>query len=179
MAKLDPDSFGGKLVLNGVDKLVFTLLLLVALAVWTDRQREFERASMRVEKLTGIEIERPIALVERLAGPIRRCKLFLRLNRIRGIDSDDLRAELQSHLVEIELHADVIENYTEDSKEETSGAAKRLGEIVRAFGLEVMTAESVSLEQYDTFEHQLDAQFDLLFKSTIRETVEATRQGED
>ena len=178
MKKIDPDSFRGKMALNGVDKLVFTLLLFVILAIWTDRQREFERESVREEKIQDIEIERPIALVEELAGPIRRCILFLRMNRIGGVDdrpelgdgSDNLKNELQPLLVEIQLHADMIANYTEDSKKETSEAARELSRVVDDFGFDVMT-DNVSVERYDAFENLLVDQFDSLFLSAIRETV--------
>ena len=43
------------------------------LAVWTDKQREFERTNMRIEKINSIEIERPITLVEELSKPVRQC----------------------------------------------------------------------------------------------------------
>ena len=170
MKQIDPDSFRGRIVLNGVDKLVFTLLLFIIFAMWTDRQREFERESVREEKIQGMEIERPITLIEDLSGPIRRCILFLRLNRIGGVDGDKLENELQPLLVEIQLHADMIANYTEKRKKETSEAARKLSLTVYDFGFDVMT-DSVSVEQYHAFEELLVDQFDSLFSSAIEETV--------
>ena len=171
--KMDPESFNGRLVLNGIDKLVFTLLLFLIFAVWTDQQRKFERANVYAEKINSIEIERPIALVEDLSEPVRRCLLFIRLNKIEGITGAEERAEFQSLLLEIEVDAKMIENYTKNSKTKTSRAAKSLVDLVRDFGADVMTDPDVYLSRYIWFESELETQFDSLFESTVREAVTA------
>ena len=179
MKVFDPDSFFGKLFLNGIDKLVFTLLLLFIFSSWTEEQQKFERESVHAEKVSSIEIERPIALVEDLVNPVRQCLLFVQLNRIGGITSDEQKAELQSLLLQIEVDSKMIENYTRNRDMGTSAEAEKLGNLVREFAVEVLTGAKVGIIRYDAFLVQLEDQFDSLFESTIRETVMAiSRQAE-
>lgn len=186
MRTIDPNSLKGRLIVSGIEKLGFTLLLLLILAVWTGQQREFERENVRAERVHDIEIDRPIALVEQLADPVRECLLFIRMNRIGGISGgggrrEQVQTELQSLLVEIELQADMIEKYTRNSKKETSAAARKLAETVRDFGRKVNTETIVELDDYNAFMKQLADQFGSLFDATISETVAAisgSAQGE-
>lgn len=173
MKKVDPDSFFGRLFLNGIDKLAFTLLLLLIFAVWTAQQQKVERDSVHVEKINSIEIERPIALVEELLKPVRQCLLFVRLNRMRGITSDEKKAELQSLVLEIEVDSKMIGNYMKNRNMATSEAADRLGDLVREFAVDVLTGKEVERMRYDVFLKQLEDQYDLLFESTIKDTVAA------
>lgn len=174
MKKVDPDSFFGRLFLNGIDKLAFTLLLLLIFAVWTAQQQKDERDSVHVERINSIEIERPIALVEDLLKPVRQCLLFVRLNRIRGITSDKKKAELQSLVLEIEVDSKMIGNYMKNrDMATTSQAAYRLGDLVREFGVDVLTGKEVGRMRYDVFLRQLEDQYDLLFESTIKDAVAA------
>lgn len=167
MVRIDPDSFSGKLVLNGIDKLVFTLMLFLIFAFWTDQQRETERSSMRVEKIQSIEIERPITLVERLSGPVLECLLLVRADRDFGVDKEKIRPLL----IEIMFHAEMMENYAGSSdRRKTYEAAGRLVRIVGDFGLLVSQSEP-KRSDYKKFGDELTAGFDSLFQSTVEDVA--------
>lgn len=115
--KLNPDSFSAKLILNGIDKLVFTLLLMVILAIWTYYQREHERTQVRAEEVNSIKIHRPIKLVEELSSLVRQCMSFIQqrtLKRSPGDLTKEEKVELKSLIFDIKLNLEMIKSYSED-----------------------------------------------------------------
>lgn len=169
MKTINADSFSGRLVLNAFDKLVFTLLLFLIFAYWTNYQREIERSNIRLQKVHDIEIDRPMALVEQLSKPIVQCLHFIELNKVGVLDRDEAR-ELQSLLVEIKLYAAIIQNYArEGGRQRTSEASAKLAELVRDFGIDA--SRGADLDRYNQFSKQLEDQYRLLFSSTVEETA--------
>ena len=62
---------------------------------------------------------------------------------------------------------------------ETAAVARTLGDLVREFGVDVLTDQEIGLNRYNLFLADLEKQFDLLFESTIRETVTAISGSAD
>ena len=136
--KLDPDSFSTKLILNGVDKLVFTLLLALILAGFTQYHM---RTQMRAEQLHRIKVQRPIELLEELSHLIRHCTLLTKRASGHPLPEED-REKLISLLLGIELKLGMIKHYSND-REETGRIASDLRWTVAA-ALEKQTSPTTT-----------------------------------
>lgn len=118
--KVNPDSFSAKLILNAIDKLVFMLLLMLILAIWTNYQDERERAEVRVEEVTGV-------LVDELSELVLQCISSIQHLLMKESSMDLTKgeaAELKSLIFDIELKAELIRIY---SRGTTKCFARKLG----------------------------------------------------
>ena len=172
IVKLNPDSFFAKLVLNGIDKLVFTLLLMVALAYWTYDQRKHERAQVRAEEVSSIKIQRPLKLVEELSTLIRQCMLFMQ--RVSDISLQDLpekdKERFASLLLDTRLNLEMIKSYSKD-RVETTCAAEELRRTVGAIDDALLRKKVVEFKRLQELRNKLYEQFIDLSDSTIDETT--------
>ena len=172
MKVINADSFAGRLMLNGIDKLVFTLLLFLIFALWTNFQQGRERAYVRAEEVHDIKIRKPIALMEELSNPVRECILFVRRNQVSGITTLDDKRKLASLSLEIVLHLEMIKNYS-NNREKTVNAVETLRKNVLTFERLILVGQDARLDDYDRFARQLHKDFDDLSKYTIEETIVA------
>ena len=167
--KMNPDSFSTKLILNGIDKLVFTLLLMLILAVWTHYQREHERAQMRAEEVNSIEVHRPIKLVEELSHLVRQCMSFIQHRVVKGSAdlTDEDQVELQSLIFDIELNLELIKSY---SRATTRCVA---GELQNTAGLidDAIFKEAAKVGRLERLREKLFRDYVRLSNSMINETT--------
>ena len=166
--KLDPDSFSTKLILNGIDKLVFTLLLALILAILAQCHT---RGQMRTEQLHRIKVQRPIELLEELSHLIRHCTLLTKRASEHPLPVED-REKLVSLLLGIELKLGMIKNYSNDRKE-TGRIAGDLRMTVAA-ALEKPNITDNNLKELG---ETLNREFDSLFKRMIMETTKIIVDG--
>lgn len=170
--KLNPDSFSAKLILNGIDKLVFTLLLMVTLALWTQHQRNYERTQMRAEEVSSIKIQRPIKLVEELSNLIRQCMLFMQRVSERSLEklTEREKERFASLLLDVELNLEMVSSYSRD-RVETNCAVERLLRTVRKVDVALLKSKVVEFHVLDELRGKLFQQFIQLSDSTIDETT--------
>ena len=112
---LNPDSFSTKIILNGIDKLAFTLLLMLILFYVSHNQGSYERAQMRAE-LNSMKIQKPIELLEQLSDSIRRCTLLTRRGSRHPLLEEE-EEKLASLLLDIKLKLEMIKSYSKDREE--------------------------------------------------------------
>ena len=172
MKVIDPDSFASRLILNGVDKLVFTLLLSIIFAWWTSLQSGQERENLRTEEVNDIKLRKPIALMEELSNPVRECILFVRRSQVSGINTPEDKSKLASLSLEIVFQLGMIENYAEN-REGTIRAVETLRTNVKTFERLILTRKDAKLDDYSQFANQLHRDFNVLSKFTIDETIAA------
>ena len=164
-----PQTFGGMLLLNGIDKLIFTALLGLIAWSWTSRQERHDRNLMRAEKISSIEIQRPVSLVEELSEPVRQCILFIRSKSVQGITSPKDKAKLQSFTLDIQLLLDLIDMYAKEAK--TDKSAGNLRKLVGTFNIKVAAA-GVEHQDYVDFTDKLREGFVEMSSLVIKETTD-------
>ena len=174
IVKLNPDSFSARLLLNGIDKLVFTLLLMLILATWTHYQREYERAQVRAEEVNSIKTQRPIKLVEESSNLIRQCMLFMQ--RVPGLSlrnfPEEDKEQFASLLLDLTLNIELIKSYSRD-RPETTCAAEELQKTVEAVDEALLKKPAIGFEELKRHRDNLYKQFVELSDSMIDETTEA------
>lgn len=172
--KLNPDSFAARLVLNGIDKLGFTLLLMVILVGWTQWQRQYEREQMRAEEVNSIKIQRPIKLVEELSQLIRQCMLFMQRVSMDSLPKvpDEDKEQFASLLLDLRLNLELIKSYSKD-RPETTCAAEKLQETVEAADYDLLRVPVIRLDKLIEHRTNLYEHFIELSDSTIDETSAA------
>lgn len=177
--KLNPDSFSAQLIQNGIDKLVFTLLLMLILAVWTQYQRTYERTQMRVEEVSSIKIQRPIKLVEELSNLIRQCMLFMQRVSERSLEelADEDREQFASLLLDVSLNLEMISSYSRD-RAATTCAVERLRATVREAEVALLKRKRIEFDRLSELRSDLFQQFIQLSDSTIDETTAMSIDGD-
>lgn len=170
--KLNADSFYAKLFLNGIDKLVLALLLVLTLAVWTQYQRNYERAQMRADEVNSIKIQRPIALVEELSNLVRQCTLFMQRVSERPLQelNEKDREQFASLLLEISLNLEMVKSYSRD-RAETTCAVERLLSTVREVEIALLKSRHIEFRRLHELRGELFQQFIQLSDSTVDETT--------
>ncbi len=168
----DPNSFSGKLILNGIDKFVFTLLLMLILAVWTQYQRDYERTQVRAEEVNIIKIQRPIKLVEELSILIRQCMLFMQQVSMLSLPSltEEDKKQFASLLLDIRLNLEMIKSYSKD-RPETTRVAEELQRTVVVMETDILKSKAIKIQNLKELRDQLYEQFVELSDSTIDETT--------
>ena len=185
--KLDPDSFSTKVILIGIDKLVFTLLLALILGIGAFYQADYEqdkrneeeririeleRELVRAEELHSIKIHRPIELLEELSDLIRHSILITKRVSEHPLPEED-GEKLVSLLLGIELKLEMIKSYSKD-RNETAGIAYDLQKIVKDAVAKPVITDNNLKELGET----LNREFVKLFECMIRETTKIIKEGE-
>ena len=169
--KLDPDSLSAKFILNGVDKLVFTLLLMSILAMGTQCQRGLEREQMRAAEFDSIKIQKPMELLEDLSDLIRHCTLLTKRGSKHPLSEED-RAQLVSLLLGIELNLEMIRSYSV-GRELTSEVIDHLHEIVEA----ALAKPDITDNDLEELGETLNVGFVMLFDHIVGETTRLVVEG--
>ena len=173
--KLSPDSFSEKLILNGIDKLVFTLFLMLILAVFTQCQRKHERDQVRDEELISIKIQRPIKMVEELSNLIRQCMLFMQRVSDESLSylPDEDKEQFSSLLLNLRLNLEMIKSYSR-GRPATTCAAGELQRTLESIDFALLKVPVVEDDLLEELRGELYEQFIDLSDSTIDETNAST-----
>lgn len=184
--KLDPDSFSTKIILIGIDKLVFTLLLALILGIGAFYQRKLEREVMYAEELNrrafelqlaregelhSIKVQRPIELLEELSDLIRHSTLITKRVSEHPLPEED-REKLVSLLLGIDLKLEMIKSYSKD-REKADRIAYDLQEIVT----DALAKPDVTDNDLKELGETLNRQFANLFERMIGETTKIIKEG--
>lgn len=168
--KLDPDSFFTKVILIGIDKLVFTLLLALILFYVSHDQKSYERMQMRAE-VNSIKIQRPIELLEELSDLIRHSTLITKRVSEHSLPEED-REKLVSLLLGIDLKLEMIKSYSKD-REKADRIAYNLQKIVT----DALAKPDVTDNDLKELGETLNREFANLFERMIGETTKIIKDG--
>ena len=111
------DTLGGQALLNAIDKLVFSALLIGIVTVWTIYEERQERKDVRAEKLFDIEVLRPIGLLEEISGPVRHLISMAKAAENVGFKSDDV-TRVSTLALDVETTLDLLEAYVQEEQGE-------------------------------------------------------------
>ena len=172
MWKFESENFKEQILLNAVDKLVFSALLVVIATTLTTCQQRSDRSLMQAEKAIAIHVQRPMAIIEELSGPIRQ--LISVTKGAEGIGfTEQQAATVHSLALDIETLLDVLRAYADS--QDVADAVVKIRDPIRAFSDNV-SMKTVESEDYKDFSEELRERFVELSTTVLAHTTQQIQQ---